>query len=119
MADVVEKIEDIESFRAVLNSYKQDPEKVSPSEWKKLVGTFCSLIDRDLLPFDPDLAPFCHHLVNRHSDEVEDGCTECELTDDCEYKDEKRTNSFNSFNLGMLYGIALARILYTEETGDV
>lgn len=118
MADVVGKIKDIESLRAVLRSYKQDPENIPFSEWKSIVSDFCGLVDKDLVPFEPNLAAFCHYLVSRHSDEVEDICVECELTDDCNYKEEKKTTSFNSFNLGMLYGIALARILYTEETGD-
>lgn len=157
MADRAGKLKDIESLRAVLRSYKQDPENIPFSEWKSIVNDFCELVDKDIIPFESSLGAFCHHLVSWHSEEVEDICAECELsksakrddisqwrdtleklmsgdytieamreilkplveTDDCDYKEEKRTTSFSSFNLGMLYGIALARILYTEETGDV
>ena len=150
------KVEDLESLRAVLKSYKEYPKNIPLTEWKKLVSYFCEIIDEDVLPFDPNLASFCQCLVTSHVDDVEDICTECDLNksskkedveqwrdtlkeltlrdhtieemreilkplteeDICGYQDEKRSTSFNSFNVGMLYGIALGRILYEEDKDD-
>lgn len=106
------KVEDLEGLKAVLRFYKEDPTNIPLGEWKNLVSDFREIVDKDELPFEPSLAPFCQCLVNSHVDEAEDICMECELAESCGYKEEKRMTSFNSFNLGMLYGIALARLLY-------
>ncbi len=113
---VAGKVKDIKSMRTALRSCKQDPTKIPFAEWKTMVKDFCGLVDKDVIPFEPNLSSFCHYLVNNHSNEVEDACVECDLTTDCGYKEEKKTTSFSSFNVGMLYGIALARILYTDVT---
>lgn len=109
------KVENTEDLKAVLRYYRKDPTNIPFMEWKKLVSDFCEIVDKDEVPFDPSLASFCQCLVNSHVDEIEDICMECESTDSCGYKEEKRMTSFNSFNLGMLYGIALARLSYGEE----
>lgn len=116
---VAEEVKDFESIRTAVRRCKQDPTKIPFAEWKGIVKDFCWLVDREAIPFDPNLSSFCHYLVDNHSNGVEDTCVECSSTADCGYKEEKVTTSFNSFNVGMLYGIALARILYTEVTEDV
>jgi len=115
MTEHTGKIEDIKSLKAVLETYKQDPTKVSFEDWKNIATDFCNLVDKEELPFDMSLSPFCQRLVCKHVDDVEDVCIECELSTGCGYKEEKVSTSFNSFNLGMLYGIALAKILSTEK----
>ncbi len=112
--DTLEKVKDIESLRTVLKKCKKDPDNVPFSEWSIIADSFCELIDADVIPFEPGLSSFCNCLIVNHSNKVEDACVECDLTKECGYKDEKRVTSFNSFNLGMLYGIALARVLYTD-----
>ena len=107
--------ESLGTFRLFLEGCKSNPELIPQEEWKALVRTFRRLIDDGGLPFDTSLIPFCQNLVENYAEEVDIICGECEYSDDCSYKEEKRADYFNSFNLGLLYGIALSRLLFDRE----
>ena len=102
----------LEVVRDALLGYRQFVDKTTVEDWATLACSFKNIIDDESLPFDKTLVPLCTVLANNHSDENLEGCNECEDFIRCDFKEERKSTSFMSFNLGLLYGFALAKLLF-------